>query len=509
MAEQLKNTLAFNLAAGASAVLAHGLETAGGRPLAPDIIFNPSQYIGITADTANVTVTNNGAQPLSGTLLVEAWHTFERAFGDVNDEDLPVKPFIVVSGESALEAPILSLVYRPGATGAYAPGGNVFTDWYALMAAIKATKNLGYRQIQFDNRFAPNPNTDPTVAPFLPFNTVVPGPQLGLWPCAILPPPAGEAWDMTDVIWTDRGMAPGLDSTFVQIYDGGPGRPNHIDNLKRIDSMIFGIVYNGKTVGNHPFVTSRSTITPNAGPFYGWVFEGVRVRLYNTDASAQPVWISDAATSFFDIQNNAIFGLNPYAPAAPSPAPVIEIAAGATLVLFGKRTTGIYNNTFKGPFGANLSIDTYYSEVWGNAEDPMLQWVQPNFAGTIVPLKYECATQRFRPSSAAIVTPGGAAFFGEVCRADSSGGAVLVTLPKSQVTAPTLGSFPWEGTAITVLDYKGKADINAITVRAAVGDSINGVVELGGGESDTALPASAYSSLRFWPDGKGAWFTIA
>lgn len=409
------------------------------------------------------------------------------------------------AGPALSPTPLLSFVYRPGATGADAPGGNVYTDWYALMAQIEATKHLGYRQIQFDNRFAPDPATDPLVAPFAAFNAPLPPLSplvVGKYPCAILPPPSGQAWDMLDVIWTDRGGAPGLDSTYVQIVDGGPGRPNRIDNLKRIDAMIFGILYDGLTPGNHPFVTSRSTLSPQAGPFYGWVFEGVRLRLYNTSPLAQPAWLSDVGNSFFDIQNNAALGLNPFAPTAPSPAPVVEVAAGATLILFGKRTTQVQNNTFKGPVGSTISIQTYYSEVWGNAEDPQLQWLQPAFAGNLAPMVYICATQRFRPSSSKIVAPGGPAFFGEVCRVDSSAGPVLVTLPKSSVTAPTTGTFPWQGTAITVLDVAGSAGVNAITVQAAAGDTING------GPS-VVLPASAFSSLRFWPDGFGAWFVIA
>jgi hypothetical protein len=263
--------------------------------------------------------------------------------------------------------------------------------------------------------------------------------------------------------------------------------------------MILNIVYNGKTVGNHPFVTSRSVLTPNAGPFYGWVFEGVRLRLYNTDASAQPVWLSDTPTSFFDIQNNAILGLNPFAPNAPCPAPLIEIAVGSALVLFGKRTTSIQNNTFKGLVGSTLRIDTYFSEVWGNAENPMFQWIMPAFAGVIAPLTYSCATQRFRPSSTILVA-NGAAFFGEVCRVNPPRGGMDVTLPVSKVTAPTTGAFPWEGTAITVQEVAGSTDV--ITVKAQAGETINGAATF-------PMPAAAYASARFWPDGKGAWFVIA
>jgi hypothetical protein len=107
MAERLKNTLAFsNLAAGASIDLVHGLCTSRPRPLAPDIIYIPSADLAIDASTnVSVTLRNTGLAPLSGNLLVEAWHTIERAFSAVSDEDLPVKPYVVVSVESNNQPP--------------------------------------------------------------------------------------------------------------------------------------------------------------------------------------------------------------------------------------------------------------------------------------------------------------------------------------------------------------------------------------------------------------------
>lgn len=106
MAERLKNILTFtDLAQGAAVVLPHGLHTSVGRPLAPDIIFVPSESLEVASDETNVTLTNLGPSVLSGSILVESWHTIERAFNDVNDEDLPVKPYIVVSPEGGNEPP--------------------------------------------------------------------------------------------------------------------------------------------------------------------------------------------------------------------------------------------------------------------------------------------------------------------------------------------------------------------------------------------------------------------
>jgi hypothetical protein len=107
MAERLKNILSFaNLAPGASITIPHGLQTSRPRPLAPDVVFIPSAALDLTAsDSVSVTFLNQGPVALSGDVLVEAWHTIERAFGDVADEDLPVKPYVVVSVESGGQPP--------------------------------------------------------------------------------------------------------------------------------------------------------------------------------------------------------------------------------------------------------------------------------------------------------------------------------------------------------------------------------------------------------------------
>jgi hypothetical protein len=106
MAERLKNTLAFDLAPGASVELIHGLETSRPRPLGPDIIFLPSPDLSVVATLTTITLTNNGGTQLAGSVLVEAWHTIERAFDGEQNVDLPVKPYIVVSAESGNAPPI-------------------------------------------------------------------------------------------------------------------------------------------------------------------------------------------------------------------------------------------------------------------------------------------------------------------------------------------------------------------------------------------------------------------
>jgi hypothetical protein len=103
--QQLKNTLTFNLAVGSSVVLPHGLQTILGTKLVPDVIVIPSPSLSVTADDTAITLTNNGPASLSGAVLVESWHTIERAFGDTAQQNLPVQPYIIVGAESGNEPP--------------------------------------------------------------------------------------------------------------------------------------------------------------------------------------------------------------------------------------------------------------------------------------------------------------------------------------------------------------------------------------------------------------------
>jgi hypothetical protein len=142
MTERLKNTLAFDLAPGASVDLVHGLCTSRPRPLGPDVIFVPSPSLGVTATTLVVTLTNNGGTPLVGSVLVEAWHTIERAFADVNDEDLPVKPYIVVSAEAGNEPPQPAFVSPPQVVTIYArsTGSDAVGDGRTIPTAYRTVQ---------------------------------------------------------------------------------------------------------------------------------------------------------------------------------------------------------------------------------------------------------------------------------------------------------------------------------------------------------------------------------
>lgn len=107
MATRLKSILSFaGLVVGVPASLPHNLNW-NGRAVVPDIATPSSDASGflVTADSVNVTVTRvtGGA---AVTLLVESWHTIERAFGAVATVVLSPQPFI------------------PGGTGAGASGSS-------------------------------------------------------------------------------------------------------------------------------------------------------------------------------------------------------------------------------------------------------------------------------------------------------------------------------------------------------------------------------------------------
>jgi hypothetical protein len=363
------------------------------------------------------------------------------------------------------------------------------------MMAIDATKYLGLRAIDFDNRFAPNPAIDPVLAPFLAFNTAAPAVN-GLFPCAIPPPLPGQAWDMRDVIWMDRGLAPGGSSMQVQLWDGGPGRPCLVDNLKRIDMLLLNLVYNGLTPGNYPIVSSRSTSAP--GYTYGIQFSGGRGRVYNTAVTAQPLWLADIpGPSFVNFRNDSQLGND-----VPLPAPLVELTAGSTFLMFGLDNFEVMDNCFKGPAGSTVAVRVQSAAQGGNTQ--ALTYNNPSFLGAYT-VQWLLNAQRWRAST--ILVANGNAFHGDVTRVNTTAGPVLVTLPHAGVIAPTTGTSPYIGSATTVLDVGGQAAASPITVRALVGDSINGVVELGGGESNQVISTN-YGSLRFWNDGVGHWFIV-
>jgi hypothetical protein len=149
MAAQLKNTLSFvNLAPGASVVLPHELNF-GTRALAPDIIFVPSAALSAVSDTVSVTLTNDGPGLISGDLLVEAWHSVERVFGSVQNLNLPVKPYIVVSVEGGNAPPqppfamsLVTIYARTTGSDTTGDGRTIATAYRTFQRAIRDVPSI-------------------------------------------------------------------------------------------------------------------------------------------------------------------------------------------------------------------------------------------------------------------------------------------------------------------------------------------------------------------------------
>jgi hypothetical protein len=189
MATQLKNIVRFtNLAAGATIKAPHSLNLEGAAKV-PDIVAIPAGApLRVTADDKDLTITNTGDGPQSGQILVESWHTMERAFGAGNAARLSPEPFFIQAlgpgGEGA--GLVFSFTFRPGEE---TPGGNVFTDWAALVAKLRAVP--GYKLLVFDDQLSP------------------------------ITIPVGK-WDMHDVIWTGVFRDTGIPSfnSIVTVPEG-------------------------------------------------------------------------------------------------------------------------------------------------------------------------------------------------------------------------------------------------------------------------------------------------
>lgn len=103
----IKNALTFtNVAAGASATLAHGLSIHAHNVRPDEIKLNYPGFTATATDTS-VTVTNNNLLPATCTALCEYWHTLER---DMRPDPLTAATFVASTGYGTTAA--AHLAYR-------------------------------------------------------------------------------------------------------------------------------------------------------------------------------------------------------------------------------------------------------------------------------------------------------------------------------------------------------------------------------------------------------------
>lgn len=144
MHQALKNTIQFSLLVGASTTVPHGLALTGSNeltPVTPDIVFLPSPDLSVLVTSTEITLTNDGPVPISGTVLVEYWHSIERVFVDAGS-DLPVKPIIVVSAELGNTPPQPAFVSPPEVITIYvrATGNDASGDGKTIPTAYRTVQ---------------------------------------------------------------------------------------------------------------------------------------------------------------------------------------------------------------------------------------------------------------------------------------------------------------------------------------------------------------------------------
>lgn len=112
---RLKNILSFvGLVPNVPSVKAHGLNW-NGRAVLPDLITLDESGYTVVADATNVTVTRLTG-PAAVNMLVESWHSIERAFGAKQTIVLNPQP-LVIQGAGATSAASTSQVFRYVADG--------------------------------------------------------------------------------------------------------------------------------------------------------------------------------------------------------------------------------------------------------------------------------------------------------------------------------------------------------------------------------------------------------
>lgn len=401
MSERLKNILQFaGLAPGASVVLPHDLHTSLGTPLAPDIIFVPDNAVTVTSDAVNVTVTNDSAEPQSGALLVESWHTIERAFGDEANKDLPVKPYIVV-GSGELIGIGLPVVFRPGD-----PAGshqNVFVTWDEAYAALQSVAGRGNVILEFDDQFSS--------------------------PCVVPP----GVWKMDDVTWThfvrDAGVA-------IELADGA-SIVCPVGNTLRITGYSLGI--NSDRKGPiAPFVDLNV------------ICDGFGVGFQNTDPAALPMFVTNASIAIFFTGSCSVGAIGPVA------APLIDIRGQFTFLIGGGGH--IDNNAVTDTLGGGVFVVGMFGDVIGGGDTTNEYFFPALFAaGGLVETDFAVQFNRhlvFSTSVTAADSPH-QVNYNEIVLVDSTTGPVTILAPAAN---------PAPGERMTVKDIGGNAAVNNITI---------------------------------------------
>jgi hypothetical protein len=306
-------------------------------------------------------------------------------------------------GTSTLTAPADAYVFRPGATGDDAPGGNVYTDWEELYAALQSTRNQGPRTLYFDGRFSGE--FDPDGAGLCTIPEGVWDMKEVTWTCIQASSPFGVA-QQTTVTWADFAFCP---------------------NLERIGAGNYW--HNG---------IAHSPLTSGAGL---GVIEGSNTVFFNDGPNATPLPMfrlpDDLGVVFFSLGVQVKLGAG--LSQNPLPAPLIDTGNNFCIhVCFG---VDVRDNAFAGTGGASFSMPLGMA----GAHD----WQFPALTSFISIARVHGG--RFMDTRSTPSIADFTARTGQVRRIDTEAGPVEVTMPTVQGVT---------GDVLTLIDSSGNCGLH-------------------------------------------------
>lgn len=340
--------------------------------------------------------------------------------------------------DPAVTGTLTHIVFRPGATGLNAPGGNVYTDWQSAYDAARAAAAFGNVMFEFDARFSPTVN------------------GFGIASCQI---PAGS-WDFDGFVVCGRPF----DVVSVSLPV-----PATIDILDGADIANFA-----RTGGEGPVVITYDGATP--GPVQpAGLYLGTNTILTNSDPAAGPMIVYDGSIPgnrliVSDPRNHEggigswfFPGPNPGG-AAPSPgAPVIDVNGNFTSFQIGggQLANDIFRNS-GGPVSIIVSFGSYTNPNIG-ADFNFQQPTAVADGATVIGVNTESHHRMIlQPTLLPANSPFTAVAYASIYPVDTTGNVVEITLPPGG---------PIQGEIVTVKDVGGNASGNNITVETPAGET--------------------------------------
>jgi hypothetical protein len=387
----------------------------------------------------------------------QSWDTaiFDACYARVFGRGGSVGDMQLGAQDSALEAlsePRTALVYRPGATGDDAPGGNVYTDWAELHAVFLMLRAFGNVWIEMDNRFSTD--LDPE------------GPDV-----------AGLSGRVVSIIFEDDAF---FDDAYVWIANQG------------LTIMHDGIVHS-------PIRTTTGRPIHLGGTFF---------RCVNTIAGAKPMFITTGDPLEMEFDASPLFlgcapGSENY---ATSPAVLFDSGAEDLVVIF-HQSPFLAGNTLKADnFCAMVTgeIGPMGARGWPQNQPGLTGFVLSVNAskggGTMPIIAWDYPAKGVSVSAQTPHTAAYTAEYNEVVPVDSSAGGFTVTLPSAGVAQEY----------VAVKDFGGACGENPVTIAAAVGDDIDGLASIqlahaGGGYVFRCAGNGVWLPVGFIPgDGQAA-----